>query len=90
MRKFHLVDIVWDEKSLKEISRHNLEFWEVEEAALYDKDRKAKWVVDEEHGERIQVIGTCEWNGKKLRVFVKPIDEDFGTGRVITGWRIDK
>ena len=89
MRKFHLVDIEWDENSLREIANHGLEFWEVEEAAIYDSERTAREVADEEHGERIQIIGTCEQNGKRLRVFVRPVDKDLGIGRVLTAWRIE-
>jgi hypothetical protein len=40
------------------------------------------------HGERIQVLGTCEWNGKKLRVFIRMIDVEMGVGRVITAWEV--
>lgn len=88
MRRFLLIDIEWDEQSINEIAKHGLRPWEVEEAALYDADRRAKWLSDEKHGDRLQVLGTCEWNGKLIRVFVRPYNEESGIGKVITAWRV--
>lgn len=88
MKKIHLIDIDWDEQSISEVAAHGLYPWEVEEAALYDTSRQAKWTSDDKHGKRIQILGTCEWNGKKLRVFIRIIDEEMGVGRVITAWEV--
>jgi hypothetical protein len=88
LKKIHLIDIAWDEESMDEVAAHGLYPWEVEEAALYDTRRQAKLVSDDRHGERIQVLGTCEWNGKKLRVFIRMIDVEMGVGRVITAWEV--
>ncbi|MBU4173856.1 MAG: hypothetical protein KKB90_09830 [Actinobacteria bacterium] len=88
MKNIHLIDIDWDEQSINEVAAHGLYPWEVDEAALYDTGRQAKLVSDDRHGERIQVLGTCECNGKKLRIFIRMIDIEMGVGRVITAWEV--
>jgi hypothetical protein len=49
----HIVALSWDDRLINKLkSKHNLEFWEVEEAVIWDPNKEIRWVRDKKHGVR--------------------------------------
>jgi hypothetical protein len=69
-------------------SDHDLEFWEVEEAVIWDPDKEARWVWDKKHGRRLCVMGVSESHNKRILAFLDSVNREEGIWKVRTAWEV--
>jgi hypothetical protein len=66
-------------------AKHNIGPDEIREAALFN--RYGRWNTHSEHGRRLIVRGLT-YEGKRIQVFLKPVDADEGIWRCLSAWMI--
>jgi len=89
LARIHISALVWDDRSISKLkSEHGLEFWEVEEAVVWNPDMEARWVQDKKHGKRLYVMGVSESHNKRILAFLDPVNREEGIWKVRTAWEV--
>ena len=89
MAPIYIWNLVWDDGLINKLKReHGLEFWEVEEAVIWDPNKEARWVRGKKHGRRLCVMGVSESHNKLILAFLDPVNRAEGIWRVRTAWEV--
>ena len=90
MRDFHIIQLHITDEAIAKFAKHDLSVEEVEEAVLWDPERKATWKSDAKHGCRLKVMGRCESSNKVIVAFLDPWDINNGVWKPRTAYRVSQ
>ncbi len=88
-RKAEIEAFDWSDRIIVKLWKHNIEWWEVEEAVIDDPASEIRKVKDAMHGERWLAKGRTA-SGRKLRIYLNPCRNRPGMWFCITAWEEEK